>query len=156
MIQLDDLRAFAGVALLAAQPGDPHGERAEFFLQRHHLAQCAAHIGCFFPKFLAILRRLLLDGLRGLHGFDFDAPVFLKPRLQLVGFWKEQIRIERENREPEAGFDRVINHHQTCSLKTRPDRRASAELVPNPAEHIGERRGFKLRRQPLHLIGRDF
>ena len=76
--------------------------------------------------------------------------------LQFVGFGKEQVRIERENGKVEAGFPRVVDHHQSGSLKTRADGRSRAESLPGPVENLGQRLRLEPGREVADFVGRDF
>ncbi len=103
-----------------------------------------------------MLGGLLLGRLLGVDRLDPDLEEILEPPLQLERLRKEQLRIQRENRQRQPRLDRFVDHHQPGALEAGPNGRPRPKAVPSPREDVLGLSRLELSGEVVDIRGGDF
>src|SRR5262249_33095746 len=104
--------------------------------ERIKLAEPAAEVRVAQPKRLAVNSRLFIRGQAGLVRFDADSVLLLYPATQLVGLFKKEAGIEKENIELGRHPSRDVDQNHSLDSKPCCQRESVAKLFDCPSNDV--------------------
>src|SRR6185503_13153141 len=119
IVPFDDASGRALESLIAANRGDPRAAISQCFTERLELSQAATKIRISRPQLRAKFQFLLFGCEVRRVRSNLDLVALFYAAAKLVGFGKQERRIEEENIDPRIDLDRHIDERDAFGSEAR-------------------------------------
>ena len=131
-----DRRLFPCLGLVPADAGDPGLPALQEVLQRHHLANPAAAIGCTLPERRTVALRLLVDGEVWRYRLDSYAQACLQFFSKRVRLLEKELRIQKKHRCLGPNLGDQVGEYDAGRAETGTERDVVSEGAEAPLQHL--------------------